>query len=319
MKKNLSKIVSVFLAVIMLLGSLPLLFSESGLAPKADAVIRDAGFNGINGFEDTNAGKNNKFVFYPEELESAEKAYPVIIWANGTACPPALYLALFKGFVKEGFVVVASSEVMSADGTEQIDCVDYILNKSRDKSSVLYGKIDPSKIVAMGQSQGGRSTVNASSADPRFCCAVSIAGSSYIEEAVKLYTPTLFITGTLDFVVSSEKWVKPAYEAAKAPAVYASLKGATHTTCLVSPEQYVRYATLWINAWANNDTDALKAFLPGGELSKDKNWQDFACKNISYGDVIVSALTHMSIFDIIKSVINFVVNIFRSSISILKL
>lgn len=223
----------------------------------------------------------SRLVFYPKELEKSDNAYPVIIWANGTGCLPVLYVKLFGEFVKQGFVVVASSDVMPADGKEQIACADYIIEKAKDGQSIFSGRIDCGKIIAMGHSQGGRSTVNAVSADKRFCCAVSIAGSNYTYEAEKNSAPTLFIAGTADNIVDSEKWIKPAYNSAKGSAAYASLKNAGHTACCLFPDEYVKYSVKWIKAWAYGDKEALNAFLPGGELSKDSKWQDFECKNIN--------------------------------------
>lgn len=254
--------------------------------------------NGMVGIQDTDAGGHVKFIYYPQELETSDKTYPVIIWANGTGCIPAMYIQLFRGLVKEGFVVVASSDVMSADGTEQIACVDYIFDKAMDETSPLFGKLDPQKIVAMGHSQGGRSTVNAAAADGRFCCAVSIAGSNYKDEAARNSTPTLFITGTLDAVVASALWVKPAYKAATGPAVYASVRNAVHTTCMLEPGQYVKYAALWIRAWAEGDKTAKAAFQKGGALSKDGEWKDFDCKNMS-GSLAGSAFTDGSTWSIL--------------------
>lgn len=228
---------------------------------------------------DSSSSVKDRLVFYPNDVETSTSKFPVIVWANGTGCSPSLYSDLHYALAKQGYIVIASNETMAADGTDQIASIDYIIEKSKDTNSIFYKKINTKSIVAMGHSQGGRSTVNASAIDSRICCAVSIAGSNYQSEAEKLSTPTLFFTGTSDLVVSSSRWVKPAFNVCKGPAVYISLKGAAHTTCCSSPDEYVYYSVKWINAWANSDKTARKAFLPDGELSKDTRWQDFAYKN----------------------------------------
>ncbi|MGX8716049.1 MAG: hypothetical protein ACSW8A_09900, partial [Lachnospiraceae bacterium] len=86
-------------------------------------------------------GKDHYIVFYPKELEGSDKQYPVLVWANGTMCAPVLYMNLLKGVAARGYVVVASSELMSADGKAQIKAIDYIFDQSMDESSVLCGKI----------------------------------------------------------------------------------------------------------------------------------------------------------------------------------
>ena len=106
-------------------------------------------------------------VFYPKELENSSEQWPVIVWANGTMCAPVLYTNLLRDLAAEGFVVVASSEIMSADGKDQSKSIDFILAENARAGSVFYGKIDAGRIAACGHSQGGRSTVNAAAADAR--------------------------------------------------------------------------------------------------------------------------------------------------------
>ena len=228
-------------------------------------------------------GTAHYIVFYPKALESSDEVWPVAVWANGTMCAPALYTNLLKGVAARGYVVVASSELMSADGTAQIAAIDYVFNQSMDENSVLCGKIDPGRIAAFGHSQGGRSSVNAAAADERIGCVVSVAGSNYKSEAEKLSTPTLFLTGTRDLVVMSSLWVKPAYNSAKGPAVYASLKNGIHTTCVLDADKYVDLCADWFDAWLQGDADALAGFKPGGALSKDAEWTDYASRNLSAG------------------------------------
>ena len=219
-------------------------------------------------------------VFYPKELENSSEQWPVIVWANGTMCAPVLYTNLLRDLAAEGFVVVASSEIMSADGRDQSKSIDFILAENARAGSVFYGKIDAGRIAACGHSQGGRSTVNAAAADARIRCAVSIAGSNFTSEAKKLSAPTLFLTGTDDLIVLSSMWVKPAYNNCKGPAVYASLKNGIHTSCMLSPEKYVPYCAAWLRAWLNADAEALAVFRSGGALSQDSAWKSYASKGL---------------------------------------
>lgn len=234
--------------------------------------------------EQLDEANSTRIIFYPKELEANNKKYPVIIWANGTGCKPSLYADLHNDFAKAGYILVASNETMAASGDDQIASMDFIINESKNATSIFYNKVDTAKITAMGHSQGGRSAVNAAAKDSRFCSVVSIAGSNYDYEAEKLSTPTLFFTGTNDRMVSSSRWVKPAYDICKGPAVYISLIGANHTACCSNTEPYVNYSTKWINTWANNSEADKKVFLPNGELSKDADWQDYEHKNFGSFD-----------------------------------
>lgn len=221
----------------------------------------------------------NKKVYYPAALEAVNKQYPVVVWANGTGCATDTYDKLLNKIAEGGYIVVADSSVMTADGTAQIDSIDYIIGKNSDSNSVFCGKVDSSKIGATGHSQGGRSSVNAAQKDSRIKCIVSIAGASSKEEASGLKTPALFLTGTADMVVVSSQWCKPSYDASAGRAVYASLKGGVHTTCMSNPEKVSGYVVSWFDAYLKNDSAAKAKFQNGGALSKDSAWQDFASKN----------------------------------------
>ncbi len=222
----------------------------------------------------------NKTVVYPLALRTSKKKYPVIAWANGTGCPTQLYTALLKEFADGGYIVIADADVMAADGKSQINSVDYILSKGKDPSSIFYNKVDDANVGACGHSQGGRSSVNAAQADSRIRCVVSIAGASSADEARGLRTPSLFLTGTNDLVVVSSMWCKPSYDAVAGTAAYASLKGAVHTTCMISPKKISAYALDWFNVYLRNDAESLKVFEDGGKLANDKAWKDFQNKNL---------------------------------------
>ncbi len=232
----------------------------------------------VSCLEDTNLLGSGKIVYYPTALESSDTTYPVIVWANGTGCVTGVYATLLQTFAAAGYIVVADTTVMSADGTDQIDSVDYILALNEDASSIFYGKVDADKIGAAGHSQGGRSAVNAAAADSRIVCVLSIAGSSYTSEAKACSTPVFFMTGTADLVVASSLWVKPAYNAVQGSAVYASLRSGVHTTCITNSSKLSGYAVEWFNAWLKDDAAAMAVFASGGTLSKDSAWTGFACK-----------------------------------------
>lgn len=219
-------------------------------------------------------------VYYPNSIKSSKKTLPVIAWANGTGCTYTLYENLLKEIAAGGYIVVANGETMAADGTAQIASLDFILSENNNSSSILYNKVNTSKLGVAGHSQGGRSSVNAAVKDSRIDCVLSLAGSNYLEEAEPLSTPAFFMTGTKDMIVSSSKWVKPAYDVSKGPAVYASLINGIHTTCCSDPGKYSNYIIKWFDIYLKGDNSAKAIFKSGGELSKDSAWTDFACKGL---------------------------------------
>lgn len=247
--------------------------SDSKTEPSTNSQAKPVP-TGIKSFTD-----GNKKVYYPAASEAETKQYPVVVWANGTGCATDTYDGLLKKIAEGGYIVVADSSVMTADGKAQIDSIDYIIGKNSDTGSVFCSKVDTGKIGAAGHSQGGRSSVNAAQKDGRIKCIVSIAGASSKEEAKGLKASALYLTGTADMVVVSSQWCKPSYDVSEGRAVYASLKGGVHTTCMTNPEKVSGYAVSWFDAYLKNDSASKAKFQNGGELSKDSAWQDFASKN----------------------------------------
>lgn len=246
-------------------------------APQQTQVVTQAP-TGTSTEEIHEADGRTYYIYYPENVKSSKKTYPVLSWANGTACQPSMYTGMFTELAKGGYIVIASSETMAADGTAQIDALDFVIALNNNSSSAAYKKVNTKALGVIGHSQGGRSSVNAAVKDSRIKCVVSIAGSNYLEEAELNSIPTFFIAGGSDMIVSPSQWIQPAFDVAKGPAVYASLNKAIHTTCCTTPEKYSSYILDWCNAWLKNDKGALNTFKANGSLASDSSWSDFQSK-----------------------------------------
>lgn len=216
-------------------------------------------------------------IYCPPNMSTSNTTYPILVWANGTMVTADFYAGLLTALSNMGYIVVANDESMSADGTAQLYSLDFVINESNNASSPLYGKIDTNRIALVGHSQGGRSSVNAST-DSRVKCVISIAGSNFDYEAALDTKPTLFFGGTKDWIVSPEQWLVTAFDAVKGPAVYGCLNGATHTTCTSDPSQYTYYIDKWCDAWLNGNEQSKGIFRNGGEMSNDGRWADFRSK-----------------------------------------
>jgi hypothetical protein len=266
------RILSLILALLLTL-SIPAL--PAGAAEYDPIFVTSGGVTSTGDFDSLFSGQ---IIYYPADLPESQETYPVIVWANGTMCAPALYHGLLSKIAGGGYIVVTNTDVMAANGESQRKSIDFILAENADPHSVFYGKVNTGRIGAAGHSQGGRSAVNAAAADSRIDCVLSLAGSNFTSEATKLSTPTFFIAGGADMMVMASLWVKPAYNNSKGPAVYANLKGAIHTTCCLNPDAYIDYILAWFDGWLKDDTDALNTFRSGGALAKDRDWKDFAVK-----------------------------------------
>ena len=95
------------------------------------------------------------YVYYPEELESSNKKYPVVVVLNGTGVLPKKYTALFEHLASWGFIVVGNDDGSTGFGKSADETIDYIKKANDDKNSVLYKKIDVDDIGITGHSQGG--------------------------------------------------------------------------------------------------------------------------------------------------------------------
>lgn len=271
MKKRIIAILLAMLLAVSVMGGTAFAEADTlSLAPDTDKVAS---------YEDLDTlGLSGTVVVYPKALETTDAKYPVIAWANGTGCITPLYYQLFEIWAEQGYVVVADANVMTADGESLIASIDYILSKNADPDSVFYGKIDADNIGASGHSQGGRAAVNACAKDSRIKCILSIAGASNAEEASGVTCPAFYMTGSADLIVFSPMWVQPSYEASKVPSVYACLKMAPHTTCIIVPDEIGYYGALWFDLFLKGQSDNLAIFVPGGQLSQDSDWQDVKCK-----------------------------------------
>ncbi len=267
----MKKIISILLVSIILFGT----FSGLSFAADSTKIIEK---NGVYQIGDLAKPGDGFVVLFPNDLQTSNKTYPVAVWANGTKCSPSLYTSLLIAVAKEGYIVVACGDTMAKDGKSQSKEIDYIFAENANKNSVFYQKVDTSRVGAFGQSQGGASCVNCANSDSRVGAIVSIAGASTAEEASLLTVPTLFLTGTSDYIVLASSWVEPSFEACNAPCAYASLKNGVHTSFLLCPQTYADYTVKWFNAWLYED-GSKSAFKYGGELDKDSNWTDFRAKN----------------------------------------
>lgn len=274
MKKRVISFVLVLILAISLLGTSAFAagFSSPFSGPyiiRNDKVVSMTNIKGFSG----------KTVVYPTALETTDAKYPVIVWANGTGCVTPLYSQLLALFANAGYIVVADSNVMPGDGQSIINSINYIITENNNSKSVFYGKVDVNNIGATGHSQGGKGVVCAAAKDSRIKCILSIAGASTAAEAKGVKCPAFYMTGSADFIVFSPMWVKPSYKASSGPAVYACLKFAPHTTCMLDPGEIYEYGVQWFNAYLRlgGDSAAVKQVITN--IDADDFWKDVASRN----------------------------------------
>ena len=99
-------------------------------------------------------------VYYPEELETANKKYPLLVVVNGTGFKATKYEPEFELYASWGFIAVGNQDKGTGSGETTVTTLKYMLAQSEDPNSVFYQKIDVDNIGITGFSQGGAAVFN---------------------------------------------------------------------------------------------------------------------------------------------------------------
>ena len=256
-------------------------------------------------------GNDKLRVFRPEKLDNFPKRdkLPVVLWGNG-GC--AMEVGRGAGFLEtvasHGFVVIttASGSAPAAapaapppaapaaagapraggpSGAPRASAtaenlragIDWAEKENARADSPLAGKIDLKQVAVMGQSCGGRLSLELG-ADPRVkTIGVFNAGVTKDQFAAlltPLHGPVLFINGgDRDFMLGDSKATYAAID--KLPAFYGSRHGAGHTATMyhVGGGEFANVATNWVLWQFKNDRKAGKMFV-GKKcgLCTNENW-----------------------------------------------
>lgn len=227
------------------------------------------------------------YVYYPEELESSNKKYSVVVVLNGTGILPKKYKALFKHLASWGFIVVGNDDGSTGFGKSADETIEYIKKANDDKDSILYNKIDLDNIGITGHSQGGAGVFTAITImEHKDDYKTAVALSPTHEETAlafgwnynltKVSIPTLIVAGTQgDFetqmVIPIEKMIDM-YNKIPTSKVMMRRIGAEHGQMQYSSDGYV---TAWFMWQLQGDEEAGKAFIGDNpEINNNKLYQD---------------------------------------------
>jgi hypothetical protein len=207
-------------------------------------------------------------IFRPACMKDGE-TYPVITWANGTCGLTHGYGPLLSTVASHGFVIIASNSSWTNTAPTnmvQVRALDYAEALNKDPSSVLYQRLDLTKIGAMGHSQGAAATVTAAS-DPRVKALIFWNG------ATSNVKPFLYVSGDRDVNKSSSPAVlSQGTNSATQPGAWTFYHqvletggGSTgHLVLMEQPERVVDMAIAWWQYMLNGDETAKKMFLGDG-------------------------------------------------------
>ncbi len=201
-------------------------------------------------------------MFRPACMKKSE-TYPVITWGNGTCGQSGGYAALLATVASYGFVVIAPNSRWTDQGNnEMLKALDLAKAENEKQGSVLYQKLDLSKVGAMGHSQGGSATVHAAT-DSRIKAVILWNGGTSASK------PFLAVSGDRDIGGRSATQLASAVTGAAQPGGWlyyhqvlstgGSMTG--HLTLMEQPERAAGPAVAWWKYMLQGDPEARKMFV----------------------------------------------------------
>lgn len=237
-------------------------------------------------------GETGLKVFRPARLDRfpRQDRLPVVIWGNGgCAIENARYAGLLETLASHGFLVVTTTG--PANTTERATTarlsagIDWALRETDRADSPLRGKVDTRHVAVMGQSCGGRLSLELGS-DPRVgTIGVFNMGlqPAQFDQLATLHGPVLLLNGhERDFMFGPSK---ATFEAISAlPVFYGSRHGAGHTATAyhAGGGEFANVAASWLRWHFKQDRKASKLFL--GDhcgLCTNSNW-DVGAKRLRF-------------------------------------
>ena len=127
---------------------------SSALAPLEQKYSQPGEYE-VSSFDDPSDNEAIKKVrfWYPSELESNDKKYPVIVAVNASGTPAFKYEPWFKRLASWGFIVAGNEDPQAGTGETTSVMLDYLLNLPQDHQ--LNSRHDAENIGIAGFSQGG--------------------------------------------------------------------------------------------------------------------------------------------------------------------
>ncbi|MDF2708209.1 MAG: hypothetical protein K0R62_3861 [Nonomuraea muscovyensis] len=226
---------------------------------------------------------------YPADLGAGGFKHPIITWGNGTNAVPTQYSGVLNQLASWGFAVVASTDTTTGTGSEMIAAAQYLIGRNTDTSSVFYGKLDVTKVGAVGHSQGAGGSVNTATKSAGLIdTVVPIAlpapiwvSSGDAFSVSRLTCPVLFLSGAKDVLISPNSAIQTYYGEVPGAAAKALLKGAGHNTIQGTGGGFLGYLTAWLMYQLQDDAYARGAFAGATpEINTNAGWQNQVEKNL---------------------------------------
>ena len=230
-------------------------------------------------------------IYYPAELETSDKQYPVIVICNGSGTPISKYPAVPKHYASWGFIVIGTEEENAWNGFGPEMSIRHLqrLNDNEQieegKANIFYHKVDFSNVGIVGHSQGGVGVLNAITAQVHkdiYKAAVSLSPTNkelahaleWDYDASLVNVPIMLISGAGggdDWVVTGDQ-LENIYNDIPDNKIMLRRNNTVHNEVLYSPDGYV---TAWFMRHLQGDEEAAKAFVgDDAEILTNPLYQD---------------------------------------------
>ena len=205
------------------------------------------------------------------------QAHPIAVFCGGYGENDAFYDSMLLSIASHGVVVIEGNSNNQAVGEEAIAGLNWLIDENSDPNSDYYGKLNTSKVLYFGHSQGGRAAMHASIDvnSPPITAVLALmpawALPPYIDTGA-LSDPILYIAGDDDIFVP--QWtVRIKYSGTdNAPAWYGSRLSAAHSDWGDDRIQY--YVRAWIYAQLFDDSAAREEFYgPNWKFLDDEDFR----------------------------------------------
>ncbi|GAA0626099.1 lipase [Sporichthya brevicatena] len=228
----------------------------------------------------------------PRALGRDGTRHPILIWGNGTNARPDQYAGVFRHLASWGFVVIGSSDTQQADGRSMLAALRHLLGANLDAASPFFGVLDPTRVGALGHSQGAGGAINAANGSGGLVDTVvpiNLPDARYVEQrgrfsVTELTTPTFFLGGGTDGLISTPGGLRGYYQRVPHGAL-GVLRGADHLAIQRNKSGYLGYLTAWLRWHLLDDAYAASAFVgvdpKQTEFRRNPRWQNQQAKGLT--------------------------------------
>src|SRR4051812_25173556 len=231
----------------------------------------------------------NHTIYHPANLAAVTRPMPLVVWGNGACAGDG---AAFKTFLSplagKGVLAIANgapggSAATSADQLKQ--SIDWAVAENSRAGSKYQGKIDTTKVSAMGQSCGGIQAITVA-ADPRVGSTILWNSGLFAngtlgatkDALTKLHGPTAWLNGGPSDIAYQNSLDDYAKAPATVPAVLGSYGDVGHVGLWYSGDarnaEMATVAKHWVDASLYDDAAAKAQFVgPNCGLCTGTPWK----------------------------------------------